>query len=516
MCLQTSLVKSWNDWNWNGDEIVHLPIIPASRPIPGSKSKKRYAIDIREYLTTTNNAVVGERLATIIKALPADKQERFRSKASGSFDFRVDAVVESFRNLRYLPNANLTDACPDAWLYPDETLSQGGGDCEDLAFLLGALLMAAGISGYCVRVALGSLHITLPDGKLQKHDHCWVMYQNEEAVWEILEAMTKVGTRSGKSPAESVGASRPPARKLEYVPHYVFNVDHLWKIHSRDFNRNLQFADYCHERRFWNKFDPSFAAGVHNSIYDLALGSKISPAALNIIKRKSLWLDVNILTYDPRDHFDNGYLSDGWDLVNARLAAFAKDNTDWGSFGAAAHSIGDFYAHSSYVHFAELQNAAAPQGQAVVYSPGGQLVAVPQYTAAPADPTLPPFDLTSDTFSLDPYLWKGTKTGAAAQWAGKLISGRYAQKYDPKAGFFEGLTSLPLDLTQAADYNTRGALPHHNEIAVDDQTITADHKLYRRTASGPDDRQAFANQFRWRKNTAIAHIQKALVENYHS
>jgi hypothetical protein len=22
-CLQTSLVNSWNDWNWNGDEMVH-------------------------------------------------------------------------------------------------------------------------------------------------------------------------------------------------------------------------------------------------------------------------------------------------------------------------------------------------------------------------------------------------------------------------------------------------------------------------------------------------------------
>ena len=70
MCLQTSLVKSWDNWNWDGDEIVHLPIVPASRPIPGSKSKSRYNIDIREYLTTTNNAVVNERLGEIIRQLP--------------------------------------------------------------------------------------------------------------------------------------------------------------------------------------------------------------------------------------------------------------------------------------------------------------------------------------------------------------------------------------------------------------------------------------------------------------
>ncbi len=512
MCLQTSLIKPWDDWNWNGDEIVHLPIVPASRPIPGYKSKSRYNIDIREYLTTTNNAVVGERLSDIIKKLSADDQACFRSHSRGSFDFRADTILESFRDLRYLSKANVTPGCPDAWLYPDETLAQGGGDCEDLAFLMAALLMAAGISGYCVRVALGSLHITLPNGKLQKHDHCWVMYQNEGAVWEILEPMTKVGSRSGKP---VTGPARQPAQQVEYVPHYVFNVDHLWQIHSRDFNKNATFQDYCQDRKFWNKFDPSFAMGVHNSIYDLALGDKIPTSAISAIKRKSLLLDANILTYDPRDHFDNGYIPEGWDRVNTRLAAFAKDNTDWGSFGAAVHSIGDFYAHSSYVHFAVLQNAASPQGQAVVYSPGGNLVAPPQYTANPADPSLPPFDLTSADFSLNDKLWEGTKQQAAAQWAGKLVSGRYAQKYDPVATFWEGFTSLPLELVQAVDYNTRGALPHHNEIAVDDQSIPSSHKLYRTTANGLDDRQAFTNQFRWRKNTAIAHIQQALADNYH-
>jgi hypothetical protein len=29
------------------------------------------------------------------------------------------------------------------------------------------------------------------------------------------------------------------------------------------------------------------------------------------------------------------------------------------------------------------------------------------------------------------------------------------------------------------------------------------------------DRQAYANQFRWRVNTAVQHVRKALVDNYH-
>ncbi len=510
MCFQTSLVQRWDDWNWDGDEIVYKPIIPASRTIPNTR--KRYPIDVREFLTTTDNAVVGEHLGKLVGGLSASDQSRFRSRSKGSFDFRADTILESFRKLRYLRKANKVGRTPDAWLYPDETLAQGGGDCEDLAFLLAALLLASGLSRYCVRVALGSLHITLAEGKMQEHDHCWVMYQNESAVWEILEPLAVVGARSGKG---EIKAIQRQTRGLEYVPHYVFNADHLWQIHSRDFQRNVGFQDYCWDREFWNKFDPTFAASIHNTIYDQALGGKIPASALSAIKRKSLFLDVNILTYDPIDHFDNGYIPQGWAKVNARLAKFNADNSDWDSFGAAVHSIGDFYAHSSYLHFAELQNVGPHSGQAVIYEPGVDLVAAPGYTAVPADPSLPPFDLTSNSFSMNTSLWAGSRQQAALQWAGKLISGRYAQKYDPVAGFWENFTSIPIALAQAPDFNTRGALPHHNEIAVDDQGLSDQHKLYRAASSGPADRQAYANQFRWRKNTAIQHVQKALLDNYH-
>lgn len=82
--------------------------------------------------------------------------------------------------------------------------------------------------------------------------------------------------------------------------------------------------------------------------------------------------------------------------------------------------------------------------------------------------------------------------------------------------FWEGFTSILTALAQAPDFKTRGALPHHNEIAVDDSTMGSKHKLYSTTSSGPTDRKAYANQFRWRVNTAIQHIQKALLDNYHS
>ena len=76
MCLQTSAVTPWHDWNWSGDDIVHEPIIPASRTIPATK--RRYPIDIREFLTTRNNAVVNQKLGLLIDRLSPSDQARFR------------------------------------------------------------------------------------------------------------------------------------------------------------------------------------------------------------------------------------------------------------------------------------------------------------------------------------------------------------------------------------------------------------------------------------------------------
>ena len=493
MCLQTSSVKPWDSWNWSGDEIVHEPIIRASRLVPGTK--KRYAIDIREFLTTTNNAVVGRALGQLISGLPAQDQALFRSHAAGSFDFRADEVARFVGKLRYKSSPNRTARCPDAWLFPDETLAQGYGDCEDLAFVLAALLMASGVSPYCVRVALGTLHIALPRGKVQKHDHCWVMYQNEGGVWEILEPLRVAASGISK-------ASKPKRLEAvpatEYIPHYVFNTDHLWYVRSPSLRPGCGLQAYLMDRSFWKKFDPRFAASVHDTIFDQALGDLVPPAALARIKRKSLWLDANIATYDPRDHFDNGYIAQAWQGVEDRLVAFKNDSSDWESFGAAAHSIGDFYAHSSYVHFAPVE----PDDSVLPYKPGMSLDPPPAYTD-------PPLSLTSGLFSVNDNLWDGTRQAGADHWAGQLISGRYAQKYDPRATFWEGFTSIPISLAKAVDFKYRGALPHHDEIAVDEATMSNRHRLYSSTSSGAADRQAYANQFRWRFNAAVQHIRQA-------
>jgi hypothetical protein len=150
------------------------------------------------------------------------------------------------------------------------------------------------------------------------------------------------------------------------------------------------------------------------------------------------------------------------------------------------------------------------------YASDVPLVGTPAYAASPASPSLPPFDLTSGKFSTNSNLCPGTGQDAANQWTDQLISGRYAQKYDPKAGFWEGLTSIPLVLSSAPDYKVRGLLPHRNEIAVDSGTPGKEHRLYSDAPNPtPDDRNAFTNQFRWRVNTAIAHIRQAFDDNGH-
>src|SRR6185369_3785253 len=336
-----------------------------------------------------------------------------------------------------------------------------------------------------------------------------VMYQNESGVWEILEPLRVLA--SARAIAKARANRRPPATVF-YVPHYVFNTDHLWLVRSTGFDPRTGLPEYSRRRTFWDRFDPSFAASVHSTIFDKALGDLIDGAALSRVKRKSLWLDVNILTYDPRDHFDNAFIEDGWSLVQQRLAAFKADNSDWESFGAAAHSIGDFYAHSSYLHFATLQNPAANDGAALTYKPGVAMAGAPAYASQPSDLSLSAFDITSGRFSVNQDLWTGTQAQAAGAWKGKVISGRYAQKYDPQATFWEGFTSIPSKLVSTPGFSLRGSAPHHDEIAVDSESPGKRHKLYSGNSGGPADRQAFANQFRWRVNTATQHIRKAFLD----
>jgi len=203
-------VAPYQAWNWAGDEIVYDCIVPAARLIPGTK--KRYPIDIREYLSTPDNAVIRETVRGIVSALDDVNAKRFVSKEPGSFDYRVSVLLDyMMTHLRYRDKPGF-----DHWLFPDETQAQKAGDCEDLAFLLAALLSAAGMSNYCVRVALGFVRVYQPGAPMIEHAHAWVMYLNERGRWELLEPFAHVNGRPRPRPARKNSIARMQVSNVTY------------------------------------------------------------------------------------------------------------------------------------------------------------------------------------------------------------------------------------------------------------------------------------------------------------
>ncbi len=477
MCLQSSAVRPYQQWRWSGDEIVHSPVIPAARRPAGSR-QRGYDIDIREYLSIQSNTVVSTCLHAFLNTLPASEQLRFLHRSEGSFDFRADMVVRSMAKLRYIRSRRNFDQ----WLFPDETLSLGGGDCEDLAFLLAALLGASGISPECIRLALGKIIDHSDPENPRSWSHAWVMYQRENSAWQILEPLAKIHRpasargargargahgRGGAAGSRSAGAGSVALQDVEYRPHFVFNQNHLWRVRSPSLEAAEPFADYLSERAddYWRGFDPSFAAGVHNDIFDHAL-TGMTWAELQIVKSASLGVDANVLGYDPRDHFDFAYIAEGWQRVRARLAT-----GELRDFGLATHAIADFYAHSLYGWFARDKLV---QGKLPIYDP---------------DQPLPPGELDYGFLQNEKRPEGGDDAAQFAErWRGKLISGQWWRWY----------TTYPSDLR--ADVPARRCLPDHDRLAVDSPNLgSGGNALFA-------DAPAYGRQFQLRRQAAIDHI----------
>jgi len=211
------------------------------------------------------------------------------------------------------------------------------------------------------------------------------------------------------------------------------------------------------------------------------------------VKTYSLALD-SILSYDPREHFDNGYIDEGWALVNERLK-----KSDLNSFTCAVHAVADFYAHTSYAHFAPKEKG---RNRLVLYKDSVVNKLAVDYRDEP-------FNLADESrFTVNPYYYKSGDREKAIAYCEekKIISGRFAQKGDPSQGFLEKtFVYIPYQLRKAPGFKDRAALPHHNEIAVDkpleNGAVPADHKLYRSPAE-------YKYQFNLRFEAAKRHIQQ--------
>ena len=467
MCMQASSVVPYQRWHWAGDEIVHEASIPASRPLPGSLVRKRYPIDIREFLSIEGNAIVRRELGVLYKQLRGDERLKFLARERGNFDFRAERVLRFFRRrLRFMAAG---DRGIDDWQFPEETLARGGGDCEDLAFLLAAMLEESGISADCLRVALGTVELR-GDGWRQDHDHVWVMYLNEHGAWQVLEPLANVGqaveARAARSRQRRAASGQ--GVMAQYLPHFVFNRRHLWRVRVPDEAAAEGLKRYLPQRRFWPKFNPGFAVGVHEQILDEALGGAMSADDMDTLKSSNFWVDVNVLAYDPRDHFDFAYIDAGWERVERRLATGKLED-----LALAAHGIADFYAHSLYGKFAPRRD-----GKLVLYDP--------------AHP-LPAQDLVYDFF--DRLGMPGGSAGAAEaqdHWRGQLISGQWWRVF----------TTYPRALKGKDELRWRRNLPDHDRLAVDSpQKESAGAHLFTIAE--------YAEQYLLRRDAAVRHVRSA-------
>jgi transglutaminase-like putative cysteine protease len=199
---------------WGGDVIFRDTRLPNKRFVIGSPQTP-VSTDIREYFSYAEDKVVLDALASIPE-LPADR-------AWGTFDRRAYLVWDYVtRHMTYAFDKD-RQGYDDFWLFPDEALSLAVGDCEDSAILLAMMLVAAGISRFCVRVALGHLY----DGNgVLLGGHAWTVYQDEGGIWRLLDGtLDKV-----PSALPSADALTMPGGRHIYWPDFCWNDAHLWWI----------------------------------------------------------------------------------------------------------------------------------------------------------------------------------------------------------------------------------------------------------------------------------------------
>lgn len=203
-------------YNWDGDLIVHDSAVEKKRYVIGLKQP--ITTDIREWISFGDNIIMKEILSRL-----RENYHLPTAKTPGDFDRRAMVVWRFIaEQIRYIHD--ITEYKKgDFWLFPPETFQLRKGDCEDSSFLLASLLIASGISPFCVRVVLGRAH----DGTNRPlGGHCWPIYKNELGRWCILEST--LDDEPVRMP--EADALTREGQMFRYEPLYCFNGHHLWEI----------------------------------------------------------------------------------------------------------------------------------------------------------------------------------------------------------------------------------------------------------------------------------------------
>lgn len=211
--------------NWAGEAIIRDTIVYDKRAVVGSTGIL-IPTDIRDWLSHTRSKVIARALQEI--GLPI-------SRDSGTFDMRTWLIWDYVtRSIDYVTDKS-DFGLDDLWLFPEETLMLGKGDCEDTSFLLASLLLASGISEQCVRVVMG--RVASPAGA---YGHAWVVYQCESGQWCLLET-TLESAPPRLAPADPFTL---PGNQYQYQPQFCLNSSHLWSMTQM----KAELADYLNIR----------------------------------------------------------------------------------------------------------------------------------------------------------------------------------------------------------------------------------------------------------------------------
>lgn len=215
-------------YNWAGDIIVRDTLVDNKRAVVGYKDRF-IPTDIREWMKAPPNNKLSEALSEIPYLAEWKEADCFDERAIAIWDYVAKKITYVYDKEAH--------GLPDFWMLPEEVLTLGKGDCEDSTFLLCSLLLASGISPFCVRAELGRVYDE--NGNLLG-GHAWSVYLDELGKWRLLEStLDKVPERMPLADSftlQDIG--------FQYEPMLCFNQYHLWLIKpsTMDISKYLKLA----------------------------------------------------------------------------------------------------------------------------------------------------------------------------------------------------------------------------------------------------------------------------------
>lgn len=230
------------------------------------------------------------------------------------------------------------------------------------------------------------------------------------------------------------------------------------------------------------------------------IGIEINSDPIQYICRlatKVIAVDIT-LNYDALAHFDNSQIENGVKQLERNL----QEGTIKG-LARGLHGLQDFYAHSSFGHFAKIVSDDRIE-LANIHVKGSDIADTSMLEIPVYDGSGPrPFDFTPFDYNkvlcVDSAGNEIPRNQVIDFWKGKLISGRYGQRKDSH-GFLEHFQYVDENLP---NIQMAAGVPHHEHIAMDKENKS--NMLYKIESD-------YNKQFQYRVDAAIRHTKQIVEE----